>query len=57
MTIENYFLLAQEHKMYKDQIKEIWQHVEQQNVINEELKKNNEEMKEIIQQLQKERST
>jgi methyl-accepting chemotaxis protein len=44
MTIENYFMLTQEHKIYKDRILELESQVKRQNEINEEQKKNNEEM-------------
>ena len=46
MTVENYFLLIQEHKMLKNE-------VEKQNKIIEEQKANNEEMRELIKMIAK----
>ena len=36
LTIENYFLLTQEHKIYKDRILELESQVKRLNEINEE---------------------
>ena len=44
ITIENYFMLTQEHKIYKDRIIELESQVKRQTEINEEQRANNEEM-------------
>ena len=45
MTIENYFLLTQEHKIHKERILQLESQVKRLNEINEEQRANNEEMR------------
>ena len=50
MTIENYFMLTQEHKIHKERILELESQVKRLNEINEEQRANNEEMREFMKQ-------